>query len=171
MDVEPLVIAVGAIALILGFLAGWSLGMRKKSRRAEILDLQHRLEAAMEAKADYEAQVTEHFTTTAQLVTQMADNYRAVYHHVANGAERLCDGSVTLAPPSSADGESPEIPPEKIDVAQPLDYAPRKDDEDGQLSERFGLEKPEHPEAGMPSDSDFASEADDKPSDEDKPNP
>jgi hypothetical protein len=34
-----------------------------------------------------------------------------------------------------------EQKPHLVEVAQPLDYAPKKPDEQGQLSETFGLDK------------------------------
>jgi uncharacterized protein len=50
---------------------------------------------------------------------------------------------VTISPAALENvTEAADIPAQLVDVMQPLDYAPRKTpDEQGQLSETFGLEK------------------------------
>ena len=134
---------VAAAALFVGLVIGWLIGIRKRSNRDVIVDLETRLERAIESRADYESEVTEHFTRTAELLNQLTKNYSAVYNHLASGADTLCDGNVAIAGPSLNGLEKAEIPAGLVDVTQPLDYAPRKDDEDeGQLSESFGLDKP-----------------------------
>ena len=146
-----ILVVTALLALCAGFTAGWLLGVRRRSKRAVIKDLETRLERALENRADYEAEVAEHFATTAQLLNRMTEDYRSVYSHLAGGAEKLCDGAVNI--PRTGIGapvqDSAEIPPQMVDVMQPLDYAPRKDPrEQGQLSETFGLEKtPEDIEA------------------------
>ena len=42
---------------------------------------------------DYRLGVTAHFQKTAELLNGMAEQYRAVHHHMAEGASRLCDAS------------------------------------------------------------------------------
>lgn len=142
--------AVALLALGLGIACGWTLGVRRKSKRDVIIDLETRLERAMESRADYEAEVAEHFARTAELLNRMTQDYRDVYNHLASGAESLCDGEVNLPPAGTllADDTDPqEIPGRLVDVVQPLDYAPRKSpDEKGQLSESFGLDRPATPE-------------------------
>ena len=144
MPATLILVATAIIALGIGLAVGWTLGLRRKSKRDVILDLEHRLERALESRADYEAEVAEHFAQTAQLLNRMTEDYRAVYSHVASGADKLCDGEIKMPPAalSAAPDDDAEIPPTMIDVVQPLDYAPRKDpDEQGQLSETFGMEK------------------------------
>ncbi len=151
MSPTLILVVTALLALCAGFTAGWLLGVRRRSKRAVIKDLETRLERALESRADYEAEVAEHFATTAQLLNRMTEDYRSVYSHLAGGAEKLCDGAVNI-PPTGIGApvqDSAEIPPQMVDVMQPLDYAPRKDPrEQGQLSETFGLEKtPEDIEA------------------------
>ena len=74
----------------------------------------------------------------------MTEDYRAVYGHLAAGADKLCDGQVNISPTTFASAleDNAEIPANMIGVVQPLDYAPRKSpDEQGQLSESFGMDK------------------------------
>ena len=146
----PLVIQIiiGAASLLVGLLLGWTLGSRRKSKRNVIVDLESRLEQAIESRADYEAEVTEHFTKTAELLNQMTQNYSAIYNHLATGADTLCEGNVAIAGAALHKGDNAELPPSMVDVTQPLDYAPKREGEDeGQLSEKFGLEKPVFAEA------------------------
>lgn len=44
----------------------------------------------------YRDQVTGHFRTTAELVHQMTQSYKAVYEHLASGSQKLCSGEVML---------------------------------------------------------------------------
>ena len=146
MPATAILVATALVALGVGLAAGWTLGLRRKSKRDVIMDLEHRLEKALESRADYEAEVAEHFGRTAQLLNRMTEDYREVYNHLATGADKLCDGAVSIPPASLAatSGDDSEIPAGMIDLMQPLDYAPRKSpDEQGQLSETFGLDKSE----------------------------
>lgn len=138
-----ILVAVGLIALAAGLAIGWTLASRKRSKRDVIIDLETRLERALESRADYEADVAEHFAETAQLLNKLTNDYRAVYSHLASGAEKLCDGEVNISSAALENvTETADIPAQLVDVMQPLDYAPRKTpDEQGQLSETFGLEK------------------------------
>jgi uncharacterized protein len=138
-----ILVAVGLIALAAGLAIGWILAGRKRSKRDVIIDLETRLERALESRADYEADVAEHFAETAQLLNKLTNDYRAVYSHLASGAEKLCDGEVNISSAALENvTETADIPAQLVDVMQPLDYAPRKTpDEQGQLSETFGLEK------------------------------
>ena len=61
--VAGVVIALGA-----GLAAGWVLASSKRSKRDVIIDLETRLDRALESRADYEADVADHFAETA-LVT------------------------------------------------------------------------------------------------------
>ncbi len=138
--------ATALLSLGVGLACGWLLGIRRKSKRNVILDLEARLERAIESRADYEAEVAEHFATTAQLLNRMTRDYREVYNHLATGADSLCDGEVII--PSAATlletpSDTQEVPGNLVGVVPPLDYAPRKSpDEKGQLSETFGLDRP-----------------------------
>ena len=138
--------ATALLGLGIGLAVGWLLGMRRKSKRDVILDLEARLERAIESRADYEAEVAEHFAKTAQLLNRMTQDYREVYNHLASGADNLCDGEVNIPSATTLletaeDGQ--EVPGNLVDVVPPLDYAPRKSpDETGQLAETFGLDRP-----------------------------
>ena len=147
-------IATALLALCIGLAVGWAMGLRRKSKRDVIIDLETRLERALESRADYEAEVAEHFARTAELLNRMTEDYQQVYSHLASGADKLCEGSVDI--PSSASlladrSDDEALSADVIDTLQPLDYAPRKSpDEQGQLSETFGLDKTREDPAETP---------------------
>ena len=59
-------------------------------RNGRTLQLQLELEQLKERFTDYRDQVTQHFMRTSDLVQEMTQSYRAVYEHLAAGAQHLC---------------------------------------------------------------------------------
>lgn len=86
--------AIEILSGILGLLLGCLIGMwleRRKLPDLEALKAEH---------ATYRQNVETHFETTAQLAHQMADNYRNMYQHLAQGAVTLCEQKDELQAPS-----------------------------------------------------------------------
>ncbi len=136
------------IPFILGCLVGGGLGWylalnsRSDNKRRLIMDLENQLDQARQSRADYEAEVSEHFAQTADLLHKLTDDYRAVYTHLAKGADQLCGDQVSISAAAlSAPDDTSGDQTHWAEVAQPLDYAPKKPDEQGQLSETFGLDR------------------------------
>ena len=73
----------GAIGGAIGWY--WAMSARGDNKRRLILDLETQLEQASQSRADYEAEVAEHFSQTADLLHKLTDDYRAVYTHLADG--------------------------------------------------------------------------------------
>ena len=137
-----MLIATALGTLVVGLGLGWWLGSRKPVGDDAVRDLESRLDRAVQERNDYESEVREHFSRTAELLNRLTEDYRSVYQHFATGAEQLCDGEVAVPAASLGARDSDEIPSQLVDVQQPLDYAPRRSpDEQGQLSEDYGLEK------------------------------
>lgn len=83
-----LLIAATLVAFGLGFLAArLSSGAARRSRALDE-ELQH---SRAELVA-YRAQVSSHFSRTAELVNELTANYRTVYQHLAEGSRALCNG-------------------------------------------------------------------------------
>lgn len=80
---------------ILGFLLGITLGCIAAylvfSRNGKTRHLQAELNELKERFTDYRDQVTQHFMQTSSLVQEMTERYRAVYEHLASGAQHLCN--------------------------------------------------------------------------------
>ena len=126
----------------IGGFIGWYVAMNNRgdNKRKVIMDLESQLDQAAQSRADYEAEVAEHFAQTADLLHKLTDDYRAVYTHLADGAEQLCGDQVSISE-AALTAPAEDTKPHLVEVAQPLDYAPKKPDEQGQLSETFGLDK------------------------------
>jgi uncharacterized membrane-anchored protein YhcB (DUF1043 family) len=123
------------------------------------------LKQAQQDLADYKKEVETHFEETAGLVNKMTESYRDVYKHLANGAKTLCaDEAKAIAiaanmAPQLAEVKKPEpeaqkepqaeaTPPvqnevteAKAEFVEPRDYAPKKPNEEGTLSESYSLKK------------------------------
>lgn len=78
------------LALAAGLAGGFLLGRQSDSAVRRSRELDRELHEARDELERYRAQVAEHFSSTADLVNTMTANYRAVYEHLANGAQQLC---------------------------------------------------------------------------------
>src|SRR5262245_9019351 len=80
-----------------GLWLGLRLGRTRQGNAAqrEAEALKNALRQRQEEFGHYQAQVRHHFTQTADLLQTLTADYRAVYEHLAAGAQALCDGQVT----------------------------------------------------------------------------
>jgi uncharacterized protein len=132
----------GIACLAVGLVAGLLLGRKVQAGSpARLSELEAQIQELQRHHADYREHVSEHFSTTAELVQQMTESYRDVYQHLATGAQQLCTEDVAskLLPASEQamfGGEHDES-----SVEPPKDYAPKKTPGPGALSEEFGLDR------------------------------
>ena len=138
-----ILIAGGALLLLLGIGLGMLLGRRTSPAALKQREAERRLDQLLQDKQAYEDEVVEHFTDTAKLLNQLTEQYRDVHNHLARGADRLCHGRGPVALGQLGDpADSSEIPPQLADVRPPLDYAPKASpDAKGMLAEEFGIER------------------------------
>ena len=138
-----ILIAGGALLLLLGIGLGMLLGRRTSPAALKQREAERRLDQLLQDKQAYEDEVVEHFTDTAKLLNQLTEQYRNVHNHLAKGADRLCHGRGPVALGQLGDpADSSEIPPQLADVRPPLDYAPKTSpDAKGMLAEEFGIER------------------------------
>ncbi len=147
-------VALGIGALI-GFLLGRSGGSsnREQALVEELDDARAELEG-------YKRKVSTHFEETADLVNGLSEQYRKVYHHLATSAESLCPGLPVSAAlqqqelqqlgnniptvTDALDNDDQEELPEP-----PRDYAPKKPDETGTLSEEYGFNQKQDEEEAV----------------------
>ncbi|WP_415901763.1 YhcB family protein [Neptuniibacter sp. QD29_5] len=144
-------IAALVVGAVIGFLMGRSDGGAQ--RQAELAE---KLESTQKELDSYKSEVTEHFEKTAALVNNLTNSYKDVHEHLATGAQGLCQpGSVDLALEpsltpkleSEAEGSSAEEKPatetEQAESSSepPRDYAPKSPEDEGTLSETFGLKE------------------------------
>jgi uncharacterized membrane-anchored protein YhcB (DUF1043 family) len=126
MEVKPAVIpldddisiwAVGFLSFALGLVLGCIGAYLFLGRYSHTAELREELGELRERFSDYRDQVTQHFMRTSELVQEMTQSYRAVYEHLATGAQELCEGEVT---PPSLDTLDKEL---LVDDGHPADEA------------------------------------------------
>ena len=138
---------IGVVALVIGAVIGYLVGRSGNGTNQE-----HELEQAKLELDAYKEKVSSHFEETAELVNKMTESYRGVYQHLATGAAALCDADTarsiesTMQPQLTAQKEvKAEEVTESDDstdesyVEPPRDYAPKKPDQEGTLSENYGV--------------------------------
>ena len=145
---------LATVGLAAGFLLGLAYAGRLGNNPSRVQELEERLGEVQAEQERYRAGVSEHFSTTAELVQRMTDNYREVYRHLAEGARELCSPDVAgkLPPPesgtvldsvpdSSGEGGWGQSAGQDSGISQqPRDYAARQaPDQKGALSEEFGI--------------------------------
>lgn len=87
---------VAIFCLILGVVCGLLFGRATNAPYQEAQELKDSLNQVQSEFDTYKAEVTQHFTKTAELVNSMTDNYRNVHTHLAGGAQTLCSGALQL---------------------------------------------------------------------------
>lgn len=157
-----LLIAIGSLTagVIIGVVATYRFS---NTSPVKVRQLEQQIEDLQQTHKAYRENVSTHFNTTAELIQQMTESYKDVYHHLASGAQTLCDHDVAdkMLPagerdrlfreenpateePRKTDGDAhahdradePHAEPEP-----PRDYADRSAG-GGALSEDYGLGKP-----------------------------
>jgi uncharacterized protein len=90
-------LGIGAVAMVgAGLLLGLYLGgARQGAAQRETEELKAVLRQSQEELRQYRAHVAQHFTQTADLLQALTADYRAVYEHLAAGAQALGNGQVT----------------------------------------------------------------------------
>ena len=82
---------VGILCFALGTILGCIGTYLLIGRYSHTARLQEELSELRERFADYRDQVSRHFMRTSELVQEMTHSYRAVYEHLATGAQELCE--------------------------------------------------------------------------------
>ncbi len=107
-SLDPVTLAIAAVALVAMFLVGLAIGRASARRTADrARDLEDRLQLAEEEMNQYRAQVSDHFSDTSKLLRDLTLQYRTVYEHLADGARTLCPEAGRLLPNSFAEAASP----------------------------------------------------------------
>ncbi len=144
-----------AVGLVIGYLLGRGSTEKQQQMSRELESTRAELES-------YREEVTTHFETTAELVNGLTEQYRRVHQHLANGAQTLCSDThpaealqAALQPrltqqeiptvTDAVDNEDSEQQPEP-----PRDYAPKRPDEEGTLSDRYGVKRDAPEEEPVP---------------------
>ena len=137
-------IAIGSLSV--GIVIGIAFTKRLGTDAARVQHLEERLESMSESHLEYRNNVSEHFNVTSGLISQMTNNYKKVYEHLAIGAQDLCSNQVAeklLPLESDAIFENEVTNNNQNQIDAPKDYATKSNPSQvGALSEDFGLKKP-----------------------------
>ena len=140
-------IAALIIASLIGFSIGTAFGALFLSKFTQNAQTTHELEKHLHDKQDeikhYQQEVRQHFSETAGLLRGLAENYRDVHNHLAQGAEQLCpDPQADLIIKKLPEVDTIEVSQAPESVSPPLDYAPKITRFDKSvLNEEYDLEK------------------------------
>ncbi len=131
---------IALFAAVAGLAGGYFLSL--KLRRDGSGTSEEALQQLQQEQEAYRQRVTQHFSQTAELLSQLASNYRDVHNHLAQGARELCDpASLTQLRP--IDERVGAIEPPAAAIEPPRDYALRNSaDAPGTLAEDYGLDRP-----------------------------
>ena len=136
-------IAIGSLSV--GIVIGIAFTKRLGTDAARVQHLEEKLESMSESHLEYRNNVSEHFNVTSGLISQMTNNYKKVYDHLAIGAQDLCSNQVAeklLPLESDAIFENEVTNNNQNQIDAPKDYATKANPAQvGALSEDFGLKK------------------------------
>lgn len=120
-----------------GLIAGYLLVKLSSKSTTDTQSLKKKLEELRVEHQGYQESVNGHFTRTADLIDKMNRNYKEIQTHLMQGAELLVNPEYRLETDASETESSNNEEPESFDA--PRDYAPKEPDQEGTLSEHYGL--------------------------------
>lgn len=129
-------------SLIIGGIIGYFIGAQFSSDKQTTKAMETRVEQAEDELKTFQADVTEHFQQTSDLVNKLTETYRDVHEHLAGGAMKLANADIgkELVEGASKQWAQAQVTKDLLTedsvVEPPKDWAPNK----GTLSESFGLE-------------------------------
>jgi len=135
-----------------GGLAGWLLA-KSRNPDTRVRELEEHLTSLQEKYDRYQEDVTEHFSTTAQLVNALTTSYREVHQHLQQGAQTLCadtrrhgssnpgNAFISLEMPRDSSGHATLLHDDAYlaSLEPPRDYAAKKPSDKGTLDEDYGF--------------------------------
>ena len=134
------------IVFALGAIAGFFIHRLTAGSQQDGRILQDKLEEMQEQHKRYQDNVNAHFSQTADLIDNLNKNYKEIQTHLMHGAELLVDKDYEIELDKISDSSTKAEPPK--------DWAPKEPDQEGTLSESYGLKvsdlkppmdnKPEH---------------------------
>ncbi len=142
------VVLIASIAFIAGSLLSLLLSRSFSASEQKTRSLETRLQEAEESLANYQQEVTEHFSETAKLVNNLTQNYKDVHEHLAGSALKLANVDISRQLLSaSPNGDETQLEVSEDAFEPPKDWAPSE----GTLSEDYGLKEDEIPSPADPS--------------------
>ncbi len=135
-----------AAALLAAFIIGGLLSRLILKRDGQDRSgLRRQLDELKQQHQSYQINVTEHFSRTTDLIEELNKNYSRIQDHLAHGAEEFIKPEYRLesARTGAVTLEDLAPPAKSFDTTElgPRDYAPKAPNEEGTLSETYGLKR------------------------------
>jgi len=113
----------GLIGLVVGIIVG-AVAMRFGNRKLrEQRSMQYELEKSKAELADYRQELTNHFAQSAELLDNMARDYRQLYQHMAKGSIDLLPDLPGEKNPFAYQLTEAEADNDQVPVQMPRDYS------------------------------------------------
>ncbi len=144
---------IAFLSLLAGLATGaWLINKMSPSQQNRKA-LEKHIQKLQQQQQDYQDQVNQHFSKTADLLNTMTESYRDVHNHLARSAADLTSHGISPLQALPEDRPVLQGEPQRMQAQQPLDYVPRSPGHKGALDEDYGLEKNHKKEkvAGAPS--------------------
>ncbi len=77
-------------ALLIGTLVGLYFGKRRNPNQQKLQQQTLELEKAKQQLSQYQNDVKDHFSQTADLMTKLTQDYQGLYSHLAHSSQQLC---------------------------------------------------------------------------------
>ena len=107
--------------------------------------LRRQLDELKQQHQSYQINVTEHFSRTTELIEELNKNYSRIQDHLNHGAEQFVKPEYRLESARSGETRLEDLAPVSKPVTNehtgPRDYAPKAPNEEGTLSETYGLKR------------------------------
>ena len=134
------------VIIIVALIVGAALNrLWAKSQGEDTTSLKRQVDDLKRQHQNYQVSVTEHFNRTTQLIEGLNKSYNDIREHLNQGADELVSPEYRLESARIDENDLEELAPApKSDTNKlnmPRDYAPKNRDEEGTLSETFGLRK------------------------------
>ncbi len=129
-------------ALIVGAILG-QLFVRKEGQDRS--SLRRQLDELKQQHQSYQINVTEHFGRTTQLIEDLNQQYNQIQEHLSHGAEQFIKPEYRLESARTGETKLEDLAPVEQTTpnkqAMPRDYATKSPNEEGTLSETYGLKR------------------------------
>ena len=127
-DTTLIALCSGLVGMVIGAMAARLLQPRS------LRQMETQLQETEQKLQKKNAQIAEHFSHTASLVSNLTRNYRDLHDYLASSAQQL--GNIDIQPVLQNDNPSAPILGQGVVINPPLDYSPQKNNT---LSEAYGL--------------------------------
>ena len=137
-------ITLGAIILGAAVAGGLLSRLFLQGEGKDRSSLRRQLDELKQQHQSYQINVTEHFSRTTQLIEQLNQQYVQIQDHLSHGAEEFIKPEYRLESARTGETKLEDLAPNnsaRDPQSVPRDYATKAPNEEGTLSETYGLKR------------------------------